>query len=76
VRQETLEWMRTVEVGEQVASEPPPSGGQTSLRQHRQYEVVIDGKRQMIEAVTEGVMRNFLRAYWMGRYYGFIPAEA
>ena len=76
VRKETLEWLRTVDVGEQVASEPPPPGGQTSLRQQRKYEVVVDGKPQAIEAVTEGVVRNFLRAYWMGRYYAFIPAEA
>ena len=39
-------------------------------------EVVFRGKRKKVRGIMERAPREFLRAYWMGRYYGFIPESA
>ncbi len=76
IRKETWEWLKAFQVGEPEHPGSPTPGAPKPLGQPRKFEVVIDGQAKVIEAVVEGAPTGYLRAYWMGRYHGFIPAEA
>ncbi len=76
IRKETWEWLESVQVGAQDFAPSPTPVAPEPMAQPRRFEVVVDGKPTVIEGAAEGVPRSFLRAYWMGRYYGFIPPGA
>ena len=76
MRAEAWQWLETTDLG---AREFPAKVTADALKppvQERKFELVVNGKRKVIEAVSEVVPRAFLRAYWSGRYFGFISPEA
>ncbi len=76
IAKETWDWLKGFEVGEPEHPASPTPSAPKPLPQTRKYEVVIEGTPKVIEAVVEGAPTAYLRAYWMGRYHGFIPEDA
>jgi hypothetical protein len=76
IRKQTWDWLHAFEIGEPEHPGSPTPSAPKLIARRRKFEVVIDGRPRVIEGVVEGAPTGYLRAYWMGRYHGFIPPEA
>jgi len=76
VLEETWTWLEDFQVGEPEHPGSPTPAAPKPLGRARKFEVLVDGKRKVVEALVEGAPTGYLRAYWMGRYHGFIPPDA
>ncbi len=89
IAEETWEWLHSFAVKSiDWWSSPSPAGVNPEWPPHEvpKYSssrmrfpaalVGADGEGETVEAIVEGVPRYFLRAYWSGRYHGFISKEA
>jgi len=75
IRKETIEWLHSVDLGAGAPAARGKPQASKSLAQRRQIRFVLDGKPKVVSALVEVLPRNWLRAYWMGRYHGFISPE-
>jgi len=76
IPKESWQWLRDYEPGDPEHPGSPSPFTPPLVDRKQRFELEVGGKVQVIEAAVEGAPTPYLRAYWMGRYHGFIPADA
>ena len=72
----TWQWMETFEVGLPRERGLPSPFAPSLYSGPHELHAVVDGKPRVFHATSEQAPRDFLKAYWLGRYHGFIPEDA